>query len=274
MPENNREADEELLWKQYSLHTDLYKHYLDLTIKFNQFYYAVLGGILVFYFSRKQTPLLRFSLLFPVVVSFGFGLFLAYAAFLNRNSRREVSELSERLNLSVTPELHVLTALLYLTSFFLFLVTAGLIYIFVHAAPYQPIHAGAPFASPKATNWPFILNCCGLSFNVLGSIVLGVELLLGGELLWRKFKNDIEADIEIAVRTELIPMMQLIVPIVKAVMPEAKEPDYSSVEPQLAQIKKEAVVHVEKKAKKLVGIIGITLLLIGFVLQLIALTAG
>lgn len=131
-PESSQGIDKDLLWRQYNLHVDLYKHYLDLVIKFNQFYYAVLGGILVFYFSREQTSLLRYSLIFPIVISFGYCLFLLYAAFLNKYSRKEVSNLSDRLHLSVPPELHVLTTLLCLTSFFLFIVAAGLLCLFFY----------------------------------------------------------------------------------------------------------------------------------------------
>jgi len=31
---------------------DLYKHYLEMTLKFNVFYYAVTGAVLSFYFSN------------------------------------------------------------------------------------------------------------------------------------------------------------------------------------------------------------------------------
>ena len=42
-------SDPEMLWRQYSLHVDLYKFYLDLAIKINVFYYAVTGAILAYY---------------------------------------------------------------------------------------------------------------------------------------------------------------------------------------------------------------------------------
>ena len=58
----NRELDRELLWRQYQLHVDLYKHYLDMTLKFNTFYYAITGGIVSFYFSRADLPLMIWSL--------------------------------------------------------------------------------------------------------------------------------------------------------------------------------------------------------------------
>lgn len=43
--------NDEILWKQYALHVDLYKFYLDLGVKVNAFYYAVTGSILTYYFQ-------------------------------------------------------------------------------------------------------------------------------------------------------------------------------------------------------------------------------
>ena len=40
------EPTKDLLWKQYELHVGLYKHYLELALKFNVFYYAATGAIL------------------------------------------------------------------------------------------------------------------------------------------------------------------------------------------------------------------------------------
>ena len=48
------QATRDDLWKQYQLHVDLYKHYLELSLKLNAFSYAVTGAILSFYLSRQQ----------------------------------------------------------------------------------------------------------------------------------------------------------------------------------------------------------------------------
>jgi hypothetical protein len=37
---------EELKWRQYALLVDLYKFYLELSLKFNLFFYAVTGGMM------------------------------------------------------------------------------------------------------------------------------------------------------------------------------------------------------------------------------------
>jgi hypothetical protein len=104
--------DIDSLWKQYQLHVDLYKHYLDLTLRFNVFYYAVTGAILSFYFSRADVSVIRYSLLFPVLMSIGFGLFAFYAASLIEVTRQEIFAIRDALGLHTAPEVKVLAWLL------------------------------------------------------------------------------------------------------------------------------------------------------------------
>ena len=40
--------DKDILWKQFSLYVDLYKFYMDITMKVNLFYYGITGAILSF----------------------------------------------------------------------------------------------------------------------------------------------------------------------------------------------------------------------------------
>jgi hypothetical protein len=63
----------DLLWKEFELHVDLVKHYLDLIIKFNVFYYAVTGALLSYYFlNSENNKLVRWSLIFPIMMSIFF----------------------------------------------------------------------------------------------------------------------------------------------------------------------------------------------------------
>jgi len=77
----NSEPDRDLLWKQYELHVGLYKHYLELVLKFNVFYYAATGAILSYFFSKTDVPLIKYSLLFPIIMSLGFAILFIYGAF-------------------------------------------------------------------------------------------------------------------------------------------------------------------------------------------------
>ena len=89
-PTSAKFVDKDLVWKQYEIHVDLYKHYLDLVIKFNAFYYAITGAFLSYYFSHINDGLVRWSLVFPIVMGFFFS-----ALFLNAS--RSVKYLDEEL---------------------------------------------------------------------------------------------------------------------------------------------------------------------------------
>ncbi|MEM1262476.1 MAG: hypothetical protein AAGH76_08770 [Pseudomonadota bacterium] len=106
--------DRELLWRQYELNVDLYKHYLKLSIEFNIFYYAITGAILSYYLNNFGEGLLKFALLLPAMMGITFAVFFVYAAKLMRVSRHEVFEIRDSLGLSASPDLGVLSLLLYI----------------------------------------------------------------------------------------------------------------------------------------------------------------
>jgi len=68
-------------------------------LKFNIFYYAVTGAVLSFYFSNTaDLGVPRYLLLvFPVVMSFGFGGFFIYAASLVKVTRGEIMKFLDLL---------------------------------------------------------------------------------------------------------------------------------------------------------------------------------
>ena len=123
-------VDKESLWKQYQLHVDLYKHYLELTLKFNVFHYAVTGAILSFYFSKSDVSILRYSLLFPMVMSCGFGIFFLYASSLVESVRRDIFAIRDALGLYSAPEVKVLTILLRLSATLFLIVALSLVGLF------------------------------------------------------------------------------------------------------------------------------------------------
>ena len=126
----NNEPDKDLLWKQYELHVDLYKHYLELTLKFNIFYYAATGAILSFFFSKSEIVLLRYSLLFPMAMSVMFGSLFIYGASKLRITRQDVFELRDKLGLETAPEFNVLSMLLIVSALLMFVVSIILLIFF------------------------------------------------------------------------------------------------------------------------------------------------
>ncbi len=126
------EPDKELLWKQYALHVDLYKHYLDLVLKFNIFYYASTGAILSFYFSKTDVGLIKFSLLFPIMASVCFGVLFLYGANALRVTRQEMFDIRDKLDLDTAPEFNVLGGLLLASALLMFGVAGVILWLFLN----------------------------------------------------------------------------------------------------------------------------------------------
>jgi hypothetical protein len=104
--------DRDILWRQYELHVGLYKHYLDLAIKLNIFFYAVTGGLFSFYFAHANDGAIRWSLALPAAMSFAFAWLFFRAALLMGVVRTEVFQIRDDLGLSTAPEFQVLVYLL------------------------------------------------------------------------------------------------------------------------------------------------------------------
>ena len=108
--------NDDLLWRQYALHVDLYKFYIDASVKISAFHYAITGAILSFYFTRSDVALAKWSLILPLVLSCGLGWLFWYGAGLLNITREDVFAIRDRLGLDTAPEFRVLGAFLRLMS--------------------------------------------------------------------------------------------------------------------------------------------------------------
>jgi hypothetical protein len=129
----SNEPDKDLLWKQYELHVGLYKHYLELVLKFNVFYYAGTGAILSYFFSKTDVPLIKYSLLFPIIMSLGFAILFIYGAFALRITRQDVFDLRDKLGLETAPELNVLAILLAISASMMVGVAVVIFWLFLRS---------------------------------------------------------------------------------------------------------------------------------------------
>ena len=118
---------DELLWRQYQLQIDLYKHYMDLTLKFNAFYYAITGGIVSFYFSRSDVSILKYSLTFPIVMSLGYAAIGFYIIPLIENFRRETIKIRDDLGMVSSTEFRVLSIIIGSSATLFVIIAAGLL---------------------------------------------------------------------------------------------------------------------------------------------------
>ncbi len=123
--------ENELKWKRFTLDIDLYKSYLELLIKFNVFYYAITGAILSYYFAHQDIKVLACSLILPLILSLGFGVFFLYAAKLVTVMRADIILTAQELKLRTYPEVQVLKFLLILFGSIFIVISIGLIYLII-----------------------------------------------------------------------------------------------------------------------------------------------
>jgi hypothetical protein len=128
MPDETRQ---EHLWRQYNVHVDLYKYYLDMGLKANTFFYAITGGILSFYLAHAQDSLMKYALVLPIVMSAALGVFFLYGANLLKLTRTDEERLLKELKLGVAVEVNVLIYFLRGSAVILLLIAIVIIYLFL-----------------------------------------------------------------------------------------------------------------------------------------------
>ena len=131
----------EILWKQYELHVGLYKEYLNLLLKFNAFYYAATGAIVSYYFSKPEIPWMKFSLLFPVLMSLALATLFLYGANKSDASRAELFAIRDALGLQTAPEYAVLKVFLWISATLMITVALALVGIVIGVCLPLPVTA-------------------------------------------------------------------------------------------------------------------------------------
>ncbi|GJL85248.1 MAG: hypothetical protein DHS20C02_10230 [Micavibrio sp.] len=121
--------DKKMLWERYKHDVELHRSYLDLVIKINALYYAITGAIVSFYFLHiGDDPLVKWSLLLPILMSIFLAYFFWRSADASRPSQAEIERVSEELGFQVPSAVAAVLELLLKIFFCLFvLVSIGLI---------------------------------------------------------------------------------------------------------------------------------------------------
>ena len=119
-------ADKEVLLKQYELMVETYTKYLDTTLKFTFFSYAVTGAILSYYLSRPAEGIMRLGLLFPILMNIAFAVSMFVAARWNRVIGEEISRVADLLSLEAFPDADFLTYVLVILGVLYSVITLGL----------------------------------------------------------------------------------------------------------------------------------------------------
>jgi len=99
---------------------------MDLTIKFNVFFYAVTGAIVSFVLAQHNgNDLIKYALVLPLVMCLCFGGFFIYGAVLTRVLRQDTFAIRDALQLQVAPDVGILGILLYVFAFVFLLIAIG-----------------------------------------------------------------------------------------------------------------------------------------------------
>ena len=128
---DNLDSDN-LLWKQYNTYVDIFKFYVNITWQVITWFYAITGAILVYYFDHvKDNSYLRYALVLPAILSFGFFQVFSFGAQQNKDLVRWLNYIRAQLSLPGRPHIEVLDKFLESSSQLFLLVSLSLVVLFV-----------------------------------------------------------------------------------------------------------------------------------------------
>ncbi len=122
---------QELLWRQYALQVELFKHYMKLAVDFNVFYYGITGAVVSYYLAHSSEPYMQYALALPIGMSIFFGLFFVYGTLLMKIVREDIFKLRDRLGLEVAPDGKVLSVFLLISAALMSVVAVALILLWL-----------------------------------------------------------------------------------------------------------------------------------------------
>ncbi len=127
--------DHEDLWKEYDYHIDLYKFYLEMALKANGFFYAILGAIFSFVLTRgipaASVKLIVVSLLIPILMSLAFAWTFIRGAKLSEQVRWTINVIKSQLKIERAPDVQILSELLRIFGCIFVLVGAIIIVVMI-----------------------------------------------------------------------------------------------------------------------------------------------
>lgn len=122
----NPQADHATKEKDYERYISFYRYYLDLALKVNGFFYAIIGGILSIFLTkdipRENARLIALCIPIAVLMSFAFGVLFLYGSILWGRVRWGMNVIKTQLNIERNLDVQILTLALRIF---------GVIFIFV-----------------------------------------------------------------------------------------------------------------------------------------------
>ena len=121
-------SPDELLWRQYSLHYDIYKFHLDACVKYTALIFAITGGLLGYYFKELRGQPSAKWVLFPgVVMNLCMGVGYFVGACMVGPRKREINVIAKRFGFSSPPNMSLLQVVLGLMCLVNVLTVVGLV---------------------------------------------------------------------------------------------------------------------------------------------------
>lgn len=122
--------DDELLWRQYNLLSELYKFYLELLINSSLLIYGITGGIVAYTFSNAGTPVIKWSLILPLLFCMASGFLCLRGVRQAREVQQEIKAIRDKLQIGLAPHVDVLVYALLASGILFVLVSVGLFAVF------------------------------------------------------------------------------------------------------------------------------------------------
>ncbi|HEX8653951.1 MAG TPA: hypothetical protein VF693_01845 [Allosphingosinicella sp.] len=119
------ERDTDEAWKQYESLKDLYKFYVGQLVDFHRFYFAVVGGVVVYVLANRDGAV-PFALLMPLVISVGGVVTFLFGIRKSRELTMSIRDVAGRLEmLSAHTEVLEFLCWAFLTVHLLILAGSG-----------------------------------------------------------------------------------------------------------------------------------------------------
>ncbi len=118
----------ERTWKEYELHINLYRYYLDIGLKVTVFFFFVTGAIVGFYLRNPKWPM-QLSLLLPFLMCLAFVGVSFHGAILWSRVTYIIKDIRKELGIKKAPDINLMTLLLVVYGAVFLIIGAAIVWL-------------------------------------------------------------------------------------------------------------------------------------------------
>ncbi|MFT6908022.1 MAG: hypothetical protein ACJAS1_004710 [Oleiphilaceae bacterium] len=119
--------DKELLLAQYKELVGLHKYYLEMVLKSSLFINTIIAGLATYVLTQHCIPLVKYSLIFPILLSLGYSLVLFIAHPKCIEFKYQINRIVNELDIGIGPHVQLTISSIQLFKYLYVLVGIGLI---------------------------------------------------------------------------------------------------------------------------------------------------